>query len=621
MGRSRSAAQAAAQTAADDPGQSRSKRKRSIQNVDNTESAPPEVPGITDGKKALYHCNYCNKDISGKVRIKCVICSDFDLCVECFSVGAEVHPHKSNHSYRVMEDNLAFPLICPDWNADEEMLLLEGLEMYGLGNWNEVAEHVGTKTKSQCIDHYDKIFMNSRCFPLPDMSRVIGKNREELLAMAKEYSETKGGATTSGDVDGKEESYFSAIKLEDQRKEGQAGRSSSSISSEVDIVGGSTSSKMSAGAIKGTSSEVLNNDGLDAIKVEDRSIGEKKPRALGDDGVLVKELSGYNSKRQEFEVEYDNDAEQLLADMEFNATDTDAERELKLRVLHIYSKRLDERKRRKDFILERNLLYPDPLEKDLTLEEKELCRRYRVFMRFHSKEEHNEMLRSVVEEQRILKRIQDLQERDEILGNLKVHLQRAQQRMIREANKHCWPPEFAVGDKVYLNEARAAGCRTSAEAEIFIEQKMKSEIEENSRRLKEYSQAGPGGKYLQRMNDHKGEQDITTYSGGNKSSSFLDPGEKETSSNIKGLIGADVSDNWDVTGFLGADLLSEAEKQLCGEMRILPTHYLNMLQTMSMGILNGNLTEKSDAHGLFNVDPSKVDKVYDMLVRKGIAQT
>ncbi|KAL6495062.1 hypothetical protein OROGR_030744 [Orobanche gracilis] len=170
-------------------------------------------------------------------------------------------------------------------------------------------------------------------------------------------------------------------------------------------------------------------------------------------------------------------------------------------------------------------------------------------------------------------------------------------------------------------EARAAGCRTSAEAEIFIKQKMKSEIEENSRRLKEHSQAGPSGKYLQRMNDHKREQDITTYSGGNKSSSILDPGEKGTLSNIKEFVGADVSDNWDVSGFLGADLLSDAEKQLCGEMRILPTHYLNMMQTMSMGILNGNLTEKSDAHGLFKVDPSKVDKVYDMLVRKGIAQT
>lgn len=71
----------------------------------------------------------------------------------------------------------------------------------------------------------------------------------------------------------------------------------------------------------------------------DRSIGEKKPRASENEGVSMKELSGYNSKRQEFETEYDNDAEHLLADMEFKETDTDAEHELKIRVLHIYSKR------------------------------------------------------------------------------------------------------------------------------------------------------------------------------------------------------------------------------------------------------------------------------------------
>lgn len=71
----------------------------------------------------------------------------------------------------------------------------------------------------------------------------------------------------------------------------------------------------------------------------DRSIGEKKPRISGDEGPSIAELSGYNAKRQEFEVEYDNDAEQLLADMEFKEMDTEAERELKLRVLRIYSKR------------------------------------------------------------------------------------------------------------------------------------------------------------------------------------------------------------------------------------------------------------------------------------------
>ena len=38
--------------------------------------------------------------------MKCVACPDYDLCVECFSVGAELTPHKSNHPYRVMVSTL-----------------------------------------------------------------------------------------------------------------------------------------------------------------------------------------------------------------------------------------------------------------------------------------------------------------------------------------------------------------------------------------------------------------------------------------------------------------------------------------------------------------------------------
>lgn len=71
--------------------------------------------------------------------------------------------------------------------------------------------------------------------------------------------------------------------------------------------------------------------------------------------------------------------------------------------------RLDERKRRKNFILERNLLYPDPFEKGLTPEEREIYKRFKVFMRFHSSEDHKELLKNIIEEQQIVKRIQDLQ--------------------------------------------------------------------------------------------------------------------------------------------------------------------------------------------------------------------
>lgn len=71
----------------------------------------------------------------------------------------------------------------------------------------------------------------------------------------------------------------------------------------------------------------------------DRSVGGKKPKNSGDDGPSMTELSGYNPKRQEFDPEYDNDAEQMLAEMEFKDTDNEAERELKLRVLRIYCSR------------------------------------------------------------------------------------------------------------------------------------------------------------------------------------------------------------------------------------------------------------------------------------------
>lgn len=416
MGRSRGVS-----TSADDDANQRSKRRRVASTGENIENTSTGQGGIV-GKKALYHCNYCNKDISGKIRIKCTKCPDYDLCVECFSVGAEVTPHRSNHPYRVM-DNLSFPLICQDWNADEEILLLEGIEMYGLGNWAEVAEHVGTKNKEQCINHYTASYMNSPTYPLPDMSRVNGKNKKELLAMAKAQGEGKKG----GDLTPKEESPFSPsrIKVEDF-SEVLAGRSPSGLAAGI-------------GATKKVSNMVGQfKDDSNGTKIEcltpaedhaDRSIGVKKPKYTGDEMPSLTELSGFNPKRREFDPEYDNDAEQSLAEMEFKETDTDTDRELKLRVLHIYLSRLEERKRRKDFILERNLLYPHPLEKDFSNEDREIYQRYKVFMRFLSQQEHDALVSSVIEERRLRRRIQELQ------------------------------------------ESRAAGCRTLAEVKMYIEQK------------------------------------------------------------------------------------------------------------------------------------------------------
>lgn len=119
-----------------------------------------------------FHCNACQRDITDGVRIRCAECVDFDMCCNCFASGIEVLPHKKTHSYRVMR-SLAYPIFTPDWGADEELLLLEGIDLFGMGNWHDIADHVVTKSKVECERHYLEIYMHSSTSPIP-----VSKNME-----------------------------------------------------------------------------------------------------------------------------------------------------------------------------------------------------------------------------------------------------------------------------------------------------------------------------------------------------------------------------------------------------------------------------------------------------------
>jgi len=114
----------------------------------------------------MYHCDSCATDLSDVVRIKCAVCEDFDLCVECFASGVELNDHKSEHAYRVM-DTHNYPVLAADWGADEELALLDGIKMYGMGNWEDIADHIGTKTKLQVEEHYLQTYINCPTYPLP----------------------------------------------------------------------------------------------------------------------------------------------------------------------------------------------------------------------------------------------------------------------------------------------------------------------------------------------------------------------------------------------------------------------------------------------------------------------
>ncbi|XP_023223977.1 transcriptional adapter 2B-like [Centruroides sculpturatus] len=82
-----------------------------------------------------YQCNYCQENIED-VRVKCSECKDFDLCLRCFSSGAEIGSHKNRHNYQLIDCG-NFPIFNPphDWKSKEELRLLENIEQFGFGNW------------------------------------------------------------------------------------------------------------------------------------------------------------------------------------------------------------------------------------------------------------------------------------------------------------------------------------------------------------------------------------------------------------------------------------------------------------------------------------------------------
>ena len=65
------------------------------------------------------------------------------ICSQCFAKGKEFSQHKNYHDYSIVKTD--FPLFDSEWNADEEMLLLNALLQFGHGNWDDIARYVSYK--------------------------------------------------------------------------------------------------------------------------------------------------------------------------------------------------------------------------------------------------------------------------------------------------------------------------------------------------------------------------------------------------------------------------------------------------------------------------------------------
>ncbi|KAL4364311.1 hypothetical protein GQ457_04G002220 [Hibiscus cannabinus] len=146
-----------------------------------------------EGPSVDYHCNSCSADCSRK-RYHCQKQADFDLCPDCFN-NQKFGSGTSSSDFILMEPAAAPGLSGGNWTDQETLLLLEALELYK-ENWNEIAEHVATKTKAQCILRFVQMPIEDVFYNCDDNMDTNSKETAGPAAVSDESSVPKDAPET-----------------------------------------------------------------------------------------------------------------------------------------------------------------------------------------------------------------------------------------------------------------------------------------------------------------------------------------------------------------------------------------------------------------------------------------
>lgn len=175
------------------PSRSSSALERVVPSAVLTETTAADLQGGVQGMAVEYHCNSCSADCSKK-RFHCQKQADFDLCPECYNEG-KFSLGITSTDFILMEA-VADANSSGGWSDQETLLLLEALEMFG-DNFSEIAEHVGTKTKAQCILHFIRLPIED-----PFLEAVEPNNASNAQNTADSADNVKSENPCKGDDDG-----------------------------------------------------------------------------------------------------------------------------------------------------------------------------------------------------------------------------------------------------------------------------------------------------------------------------------------------------------------------------------------------------------------------------------
>ncbi|CAN0373488.1 unnamed protein product [Pylaiella littoralis] len=600
-------------------------------NCPDREAAISMLPPLMD----RLSCDSCDKDIKYLCYIRCAECKEVDLCVGCFFNGNEPGDHKKTHSYRVM-DKLHQPVYSEDWTAAEELALADHTRNRGLGAWEDIADlklfyrrKSDKELQARYLDTYlsrygsvlpphylrtrddgtvEKVPIPrthpDRCPPaLRDVQLNSRENRSLTIAelgtkptyryepswQALAKKEAAKAAVAAAGMPWRP-TWFEALNRDGGGGGGGGGGSSGGLDGRG--AGGGAAAAASGGggaageAGGGAAAGGEGRTGQTAVTAAKSTQKKKKRRVIQNknkeeerqikewvDKLPGADLSVYSPLRGDFDHEHDNAAEELLANMEFRKTDHASERQLKLDVIAVYNHRLDEREKRKRFVVEHNLLDYKRHQiggKKRPKEDRELVAKLRPLARFSTVKEHDDLIDNLLLAKKMRMRIEQLQ------------------------------------------EYRRNGITTLAEGVEFEIAKERHQEQLASRKHRE------SASYL--YDDPHSSSSSSGGGGGAKGNSSRDRTSRYSSSRHKdggasdGGEGGDEARNQnrlDISGAPGVEFLAPAERLLCSQLHLLPGYYLVIKNSMIQECARAGCLKRNNLSGLAILDGARLNKMYD----------
>lgn len=120
--------------------------------------------------------------------------ADTALCLNCFHDAKYITGHSSLDFTKTDSKREPLENESDSWTDQETLLLLEGIEKYN-DRWNEIAGHVGTKSKAQCIQHFIRLPVEDGLLEnmdVPEMPQSDGMEREAPSSSYIPNGETSG---------------------------------------------------------------------------------------------------------------------------------------------------------------------------------------------------------------------------------------------------------------------------------------------------------------------------------------------------------------------------------------------------------------------------------------------